>query len=140
MKKHILILTILMLIASASVVYSANFENKTIPGLNITTDVDEAFDASQNENKTLVIIFDQDSCVYCDMLKKDVLSNSDVQKQLNENYVVLLADVNKNPDIASKYDVFGTPAVQFIASNGTNLTKIEGYVDSGEFLKELKEI
>ena len=52
-----------------------------------------------------VIFFDQASCAYCDMLKNNVLSNSDVQKQLNENYVVLFVDINENPKFADKYRV-----------------------------------
>ena len=140
MKRYVLISAVIMLIALTSAVYSVDFENNTISGLNITTDVDGAFDISQNENKTLAIIFDQDSCVYCEMLKDDVLSNQDVQKQLNENFVVVLVDINKNPEIAAKYDVYGTPTVQFVDSNGQEINKIEGFVDSNEFLQILKEI
>ena len=140
MKRYVLISAVIMLIALTSAVYSVDFEDNTISGLNITTDVDGAFDISQNENKTLALIFDQDSCVYCEMLKDDVLSNPDVQKQLNDNFVVVLVDINKNPDIAAEYNVYGTPIIQFVDSNGQEIGKIEGYVDSNEFLQTLKEI
>ena len=140
MKRYVLVSAVIMLIALTSAVYSVDFEDNTISGLNITTDVDGAFDISQNENKTLAIIFDQDNCVYCEMLKDDVLSNPDVQKQLNENFVVVLVDIHKNPEISAKYDVYGTPTVQFVDSNGQEINKIEGFVDSNEFLRTLKEI
>lgn len=140
MKKYVLILMAIVLLALTSAVYSADFENGTIPGLNMTTDVDAAFDASQSENKPMAIIFDQASCIYCDMLKEDALSNADVQKELNGNYVVLVADVNKNPDLSYKYDVVGTPMIKFVDSKGKVIGEINGYVDAGEFLKELKEI
>lgn len=137
MKKYVLILTAIMLLTLTSAVYSVDSD---IDGLNVTTDIDEAFDLSQSENKTLMIVFDQDSCVYCDMFRDDVLSNADIQKELNENYVVLLVDINRNPDIAAKYKVFGTPSLQFIAPDGKELDMIEGYVDASEFSKILKEI
>ena len=140
MKRYVLVSAVIMLIALTSAVYSVDLEDNTISSLNITTDVDGAFDISQNENKTLAIIFDQDSCVYCEMLKDDVLSNPDVRKQLNENFVVVLVDIHKNPEIAAKYDVYGTPTVQFVDSNGQEINKIEGFVDSNEFLRTLKEI
>ncbi len=140
MKKYIFIVAVISLLALTSAVYSFDFDDTLIQGLNVTTDVDGAFNASQSENKTLAIIFDQDSCVYCDMLKDNVLSNSDVQKELNENFIVLLVDINKNPDIAQKYDVFGTPTIQFLDSNGNNVIKIEGYLESDEFLETIKEI
>ncbi|AMD17435.1 hypothetical protein TL18_05010 [Methanobrevibacter sp. YE315] len=141
MKRNFLILmAIFVVLTVSSAVYSVDFENTTIPGLNITTDIDSAFNVAQSQNKTVVIIFDQESCVYCDMLKKDVLSNSDVQKELNENFVVVLVDINKNPNIAAEYNVFGTPIIQFIDSDGKLINKIEGYVDSDEFLQSIKEI
>ena len=140
MKKYALILMAVMLLAAVSAVYSADFEDSTVPGLNMTTDIDAAFNASQSESKPVVIIFDQESCVYCDMLKEQVLSNADVQKELNGNYVVLMVDVNKNPDFAAKYDVVGTPIIKFVDSNGKLIDGIDGFVGSDEFIKELKEI
>jgi thioredoxin-related protein len=106
----------------------------------MTTDIDLAMNAAQSENKSVVIFFDQASCVYCDMLKSNVLSNSDVQKQLNENYVFLLVDINENPKFADKYRVYGTPIIKFIEPSGKVTHEIQGYVEADEFLKELKEI
>lgn len=140
MKKYVFILMAIMLLALAPAVYSADFENSTIPGLNMTTDIDLAMNAAQSENKSVVIFFDQASCVYCDMLKSNVLSNSDVQKQLNENYVFLLVDINENPKFADKYRVYGTPIIKFIEPSGKVIHEIQGYVEADEFLKELKEI
>ncbi len=141
MKKYIcIILSMLIALTLMSCVCGADFENTTIPGLNVTDDVEGAFDESQIQNKAMVLIFDQDSCVYCDILKEDTLSNEEVQKQLNENYIVVLVDVNENPEMAEQYQIFGTPSIQFLDSDGNDIERIEGYVDSGEFLDILKGI
>lgn len=140
MKKHVLIVLAVAMLTLTSVVYALDFDDSQISGLNVTTDIDGAFSESKAQNKTLAIIFDQDNCVYCDMFKDDVLSNRDVQKELNEHYIVLLVDINKNPDIATKYKVYGTPITQFLDSNGKEIYKIEGYVTGDEFLKDLREI
>ena len=130
----------MLLLTLTMTVSAADFENTTIKGLNVTSDIDGAFSEAQNQNKSIAMIFDQKSCVYCDMLKDNVLSNSDIQKELNDKYIVVLVDVNKNPNIASKYKVFGTPIVIFLDSNGKEISKIDGYVESDEFLKTLREI
>lgn len=140
MKKYVLITSLILFLTLTLSVSAVNFENATIKGLNITTDFDGALSEAQIQNKSIALIFDQDSCVYCEIFKDDVLSNRDIQKELNEKCVVVLVDINKNPDIAEKYDVYGTPTVQFLDSNGGEITKIEGYVDSNEFSKALKEI
>lgn len=139
MKKYILIVALICFIAVISAVYGVDGD-VSISGLNVTTDVNNAFSASHDENKTLVIIYDQDSCVYCEMFKENVLGNVNVQKHLNDGYVVLLVDINKNPDMAGKYNVFGTPTVQFLNPDGKEIKKVEGYVGADEFLKTLKEI
>ena len=140
MKKHVLIVLAVAMLTLTSVAYALDFDDSQISGLNVTTDIDGAFSESKAQNKTLAIIFDQDNCVYCDMFKDDVLSNRDVQKELNEHYIVLLVDINKNPDIATKYKVYGTPITQFLDSNGKEIYRVEGYVTGDEFLKDLREI
>lgn len=140
MKKHVLIVLAVAMLTLTSAVFALDFDDSQISGLNVTTDIDGAFSESKAQNKTLAIIFDQDNCVYCDMFKDDVLSNRDVQKELNEHYIVLLVDINKNPDIATKYKVYGTPITQFLDSNGKEIYKIKGYVTGDEFLKDLREI
>lgn len=139
MKRTILIGAILMLIALTSAVSALNFDNTTIPGLNVTTDVSGAFNESQTLNKSVAVIYDSESCVYCDILKSDVLSNETIQKELNENYIILLVDVNKNPGFAADHKVLGTPTVELIDAKGSEIGRIDGYVDSAEFIKELKE-
>ncbi len=140
MKKYILIVLAIVMLTLTSAVYGIAFDNNQISGLNVTTDIDGAFNESQTQNKTLAIIFDQDNCVYCDMFNDEVLSNKNVQNELNEKFIVLFVDINKHPDIAAKYKVYGTPTTQFLDSNGNEVYKIEGYVTSDEFLNDLKEI
>lgn len=135
-----LALALVLVLAVTAAVSAEGLENTTISGLNVTQDIDWAFSESQNQNRNLLIIFDQDSCVYCDMLKENTLSDSKVQNELNENYIVLLVDINKDYEIAEKYQVFGTPAVHIISPDGKDIGKIEGYVESDEFLSALKEI
>ena len=67
MKKIIIILVVLAIL---TIGLSANFAANT---LNNTTDLNAAISDAQSQNKSIVMIFDQDNCVYCDMLKKDVL-------------------------------------------------------------------
>lgn len=135
-----LALAIILTLTLAMAVSAVGQEDQTVQGLNATRDIGLAFNESQSQNKTLLIIFDQESCVYCDMLEENTLSDVNVQKELNENYVVLFVDINKDYDVAEKYQVFGTPIVHVISPEGKDLGKIEGYVESDEFLSELKGI
>ena len=134
MKKALFALLILAVLA---LTISASFAGDSI---NNTTDLSGAINQARTENKSVMIFFDQENCYYCDMFKNDVLSNGDVISELNNNYILVVIDVNKHPEIASKFKVFGTPTVVFLDSNQKEIERIEGYVSASEFLNVVKGI
>ena len=141
MKKNIII--IIALICSIITLYailSDNSDNQIVNGLNSTSNLTKALNNAQLENKKVLLIFDQDSCYYCDLFKEDTLSNPEVQEILNKKYIVVYIDINKEGATASKYQIFGTPSTIFLNKNKKELYRIEGYVPADEFLKTLKEI
>ena len=134
MKKIIIILVVLAIL---TIGLSANFAANT---LNNTTDLNVAISDAQSQNKSIVMIFDQDNCVYCDMLKKDVLSNAQVIDELNNKSVVVIVNINEHPELATKYKAYGTPTTVILDSNQHEIGRIEGYVEADEFLKTLQGI
>ena len=132
MKKLIFSALLVMLLATAA-------SAQDIDGaLNVTSDVNAVL--SQNHDRNVMLIFDQESCVYCDLFKQNVLSDKAVQNELNDSYVVTIVDINKYPDVAARFNVFGTPSCVVLDSNGKEIYRLEGYVESDEFLSDLKEI
>ena len=132
MKKILYVLFVIaILTCSVSVSFAAD-------AINNTTDLNQAVNQAQKGNKTIMLVFDQDGCYYCDLLKKDVLSNNDVISKLNEGFITVVVDINSQPQLAAKYYVVGTPTMIFLDSNQKEINKIEGYVDAGEFLNTIK--
>lgn len=141
MKNYKPFIFIMVLIACVSI--SAGFSadtTKIVDGLNSSSDLTQALKDAGTQNKTVMLLFDQDSCYYCDLLKQDVLSKSNVQKELNDKFIVVDVDVNKQPQLAAQYKVVGTPMIVFLDSNSKELQRIEGYVSADEFLTSIKEI
>lgn len=127
----------LMVLGIFSVAVSSSFAENP---LNNTTDFLKAIDDAKMQNKTVMLVFDQKNCVYCDMFKEDVLSNGTVISMLNEGYVTAIVDINKEPQLASKFKIYGTPSVVFLDSNQKEILRIEGYVNASEFLDVIKGI
>ena len=141
--KNLKIYFITFLILVAAVSTSAVFSEDTFQiadGLNATSNITQALDNATLENKTVMLVFDQDSCYYCDLFKNEVLSDENVQKELNENYVVAVSDVNQDPQLAGQLRVVGTPTIVFLDSNASEIDRIDGYLPAEEFLDILKEI
>ncbi len=147
MKKYALISILAIFLVSGLIVsvsaadsYGNNYggyDSNFIDGLNVSYDLEQSLKDAKLENKTVMVVFDQDSCGYCDMLKQDTLSDSDVQKIINENCIPVIIDINKDYEIASQFDVFGTPLIIFLDGDGKELHRIEGYVTPDEFLSEV---
>ncbi|WP_407463240.1 thioredoxin family protein [Methanobrevibacter sp.] len=115
-------------------------DDKYIDGLNVSFDLEQSLKDAKLENKTVMVIFDQKSCVYCDILKENTLTDPKVQDAINEKYIPTIVDVNKNPMIASNYNVYGTPTVVFVTGDEDFVYQIDGYLDAEEFLDELNQI
>lgn len=143
MNKKLLILSLTVvlmfgvLIASAS---SQSYDNQIVDGLNCTSDLNQALSDAQSQNKNVMLVFDQEGCYYCDLIKEDTFSDGEVQGELSENYIICVVDINQQPNLASQYQVFGTPYIVFLDSNSQKLGEITGYVPADEFLDALKEI
>ena len=126
MKKILYVLFVIaILTCSVSVSFAAD-------AINNTTDLNQAVSQAQKDNETIMLVFDQDGCYYCDLLKKDVLS------MFIEGFITVVVDINSQPQLAAKYHVVGTPTMIFLDSNQKEINKIEGYVDAGEFLNTIK--
>ena len=141
--KNLKIYFIAFLILVAAVSTSAVFSEDTFQiaeGLNATSNITQALDNATLENKTVMLVFDQDSCYYCDLFKNDVLSDENVQKELNEKYIVVVSDVNQEPQLAGQLRVVGTPTIVFLDSNASEINRIDGYLPADEFLDVIKEI
>ncbi len=134
MKKIIFVLLILTVLALG---ISANFAADSLTN---TTDLNKAISDAQSQNKSILLIFDQNNCYYCDLLKENTLSNKELISKLNDGYITVIVDINKNPQLAAKYQVFGTPTMIFLDSNQKQIGKIDGYVEANEFLDYIKGI
>lgn len=141
MKNYRLFIFLIILMVGVSISSVSGIDsNQIVNGLNASSDLNQSLMDAEAQNKTVMLLFDQDSCYYCDLLKQDVLSNSNVQKELNDKCIVVDIDVNKQPQLAAKYKVVGTPMIVFLDSNSNEIHKIEGYVSADEFLNSIKEI
>lgn len=142
MTKKIIII-ILLILAGTFILYALTdntSDDQITDGLNTTTNFKQALNDAKTQNKKVLLIFDQDDCYYCDLLKEDTLSDLEVQKILNKNYIVVDIDVKKEGKLAAEYKIYGTPYLIFLDKNNKEIHRIEGYVPANEFLDTLKEI
>jgi thioredoxin-related protein len=101
----------------------------------IYTNYEEAFKTAKIENKALLILFSTEYCRWCTKLKETTLKNPEVIKRLNQEFVVLFLDRDKD-EYPSKYNVKAVPAVYFTDKNEEIFTSMVGYhKDPQDFIK-----
>lgn len=87
-----------------------------------------------------MIVFDGAACIYCEYLKEDTLTDSAVQKEINDNYIILITETSESPELSSQLSVYGTPTTVIFDENANELGRIEEYETPEEYLAHLKEI
>jgi thioredoxin 1 len=97
----------------------------------------EALQKAKSSDKKVFAVFESDTCVYCKQLRQNTLNDATVMEKLNESYVVTIVNINDNPEIASKYDVYSTPTMLILDSDGNELRSITGYYGPDELISKI---
>ena len=119
---------------------SKYYEGSYIEGLYFCNDLEHAFKDAKEHHRNVMIVFDGAACIYCEYLKEDTLTDSAVQKEINDNYIILITETGQSPELSSELNIYGTPTTVILDENGKELGRIEEYEPPEEFLDHLKEI
>lgn len=132
------IIFIIIVIVALSVWFSINDDEKTHESefnvIDTAGNLSDAIQMAKTKNKNVFVVFESDTCTYCSQLRQNTLNNNQVMEKLNESYVVTVVNVNDNPEIASKYDVYSTPVMIILDSEGNELKSITGYYGPNDLL------
>ncbi len=115
-------------------------EEIKIDGLNTSPDLDHALSLAKSKKKPILVVFQQEDCEWCELLVDKVLSNQEVQKELNKRFIVTFVDMNENYKLADEYKILGTPTEVFLDYEGNEIDRIQGYEREDKFMNKLKEI
>ena len=111
-----------------------------IDGLYFCNDLEYAFKEAKAHNRNVMIIFDGAACIYCEYLKEGTLTDPSVQKEINENNILLITESSESPELFQQLEVYGTPTTVILDQDGNELGRIDGYEPPEEYLRDLKEI
>ncbi len=102
------------------------------------------------EGKMVLIAFTSESCYYCKLFDKEVLTNKQVQDFLRGNYIFVriepgnnkttfLGKTYTNNELFGAFGVRGTPTFVFLKDK-TQITQVPGYMPAENFIKALRFI
>lgn len=92
-------------------------------------------------NSRLVFVyFRSESCGWCKKFEAEVLTDQRVVSVLEDSYVSVSIEVNRQKEITSDYKVRGTPTLIFLDDELKEIERIPGYVDADTFVSILNKI
>jgi len=103
-------------------------------------DYNEGMELAKTQKKDILINFYAKWCGYCRKMEKDTFSNRLVANYLQDNYIPILINSDKERRLSASYGVRGLPFFWFLSFNGERITGLPGYVDADMFINYLKFI
>jgi len=94
--------------------------------ITIYSDYNKTVELAKKEKKSIFMLFTKEQCRWCEKLKSNLLGNEEIEKILQEEYVVLYLDKEKSL-YPKKYKVKGVPDVFLISETEEVYTEILGY-------------
>ncbi len=147
-KKLLSILVLILIISIAYGTYNIALNDFTLSDKNYSylgnltwnRSLDKGFQMAREENKPIAVYFWAIWCQYCAGFQANTLNNSEVNKILREDYVLVAMDLDIDRDVAQKYGVNYPPYVLFLDGNDTVLQRVAGAVDANTFLPIVKDV
>jgi thiol:disulfide interchange protein DsbD len=101
--------------------------------------MDEKLASAKAAGKPVFLDYYATWCTDCNLMKKSVFSDSQVQQYMRNNFVAIQADVTDQFDkrtqpMKDKFGVFGPPAFLFFDRNGNLVKKVYGLLSKDEFM------
>ena len=101
---------------------------------------EEGLVVSKAEKKKVFLHFYADWCVYCGKMAKETFQNPAVVSFLNNNFIAVRVNTDKEPDTAMRYGVTGLPSTWFLTRMGEAIGAVPGFIPPDTLLTMLKEV
>jgi thioredoxin-related protein len=101
---------------------------------------EEGMVLSKIEKKKVFLHFWAEWCGFCRKMAKDTFQDSKVVSYLNENFMPVRVNTDREPETAGKYGVMGLPLTVFLTEMGEPIFSLPGYIPPDSLVPMLKEI
>lgn len=101
---------------------------------------DEGMAMGKQSGKKILLHFYADWCTYCKKMNREVFSKGDSADYINQNFVPIRVNSDKEKQLAASYRVRGLPTTWFLDQNGERIMSLPGYIPKKMFMVYLKFI
>jgi thioredoxin-related protein len=106
-------------------------------GLDWQSDIFAAHKVSMRDGKPMLLVFGADWCFFCKKLEQTTLAEPEMVRYINENFVPVHLDVDKDKKVASILEVKSLPCTVVLSPNADLLGRIEGFEKAPSLYRKL---
>ena len=101
---------------------------------------EEGMALSKVEKKKVFLHFYADWCGFCSKMANTTFKDSTLINYLNDNYMPIMVNTDREPQTAGSYGVSGLPTTVFLTEMGEPIFSVPGYIPTYTLMSMLKEI
>ncbi len=102
-------------------------------------DLKTAYSLSNQQKKPMLITFGASWCTYCKKLEKTTLSEEDMVRYIEANFIPVHLDFDKNREVAKVLEVETLPTIIVLSPEADLLGKIVGFKKADSLKDELEK-
>ena len=138
MRKSLLLIPILivMFCLSGSVIAGKKQKANRIQWHNYK----QGMSLAKKEKKRVYLHFYTDWCNFCKEMDQTTFKNPSVVRLLNKDFVAIRVNTNKQPKVASRYNIRPVPDNWFLSANGKKLRNFLGYYEPDQFVTVIRYV
>ncbi|MCK5272278.1 MAG: thioredoxin family protein [Sedimentisphaerales bacterium] len=133
-------LFVAMLVVVVIIIFNKRFNSHSepdTPAIVWNSDYQAGIDQAKSQNKPILIAFHASWCPKCREMKQVTYHDPEVIRTA-DNFIRIMIDVDKQGDIAKKYNINPIPAYVILDSNGVAIDTFIGYHPPDEFIARLR--
>ena len=98
----------------------------------------ETFELAKKEGRPVFMVIAAEWCHMCKLYEENTLETAEVSEILNENFVNIFVDFDREQEISWQYLVGGTPTTVIFSPEGEKIIAAPGYILKEDLLSSLE--
>ncbi len=88
----------------------------------------EGMKLGHKEGKKIFLHFWAEWCAYCTRMRNETFTDKSVISYLNQNFISVRVDFDREQKIAAQYKVRGLPDTHFLTEEGIRISNLPGFI------------